>query len=444
MLVFSLVFYSWSGPRYLVLLAGMTLICWAGALAIERYPRYAKAAMIATVALALTILGVFKYLGFVLTNFQHLFGVPTVIPQILLPIGISFYTFQLLSYVVDVYRGEVEAQPTYWLLLLYASLFHQCIAGPIVRYRDVRDDILTRRVTPGEISAGITRFTVGLAKKAVLANGCAAVADSLLETTADQLAALPAMGVLLGGIAFTLQIYLDFSAYSDMAVGMGLMCGFHYKENFNYPYIADSIADFWRRWHISLSTFFRDYVYIPLGGNRCSVRRQIFNLFVVWGLTGLWHGANWNFVIWGLYYGVLICLERFVLGQDRMDRIPGALRHVIVMFFVVLGWIIFKFTDFGMMGIALKGLVGLNHNGFTNMSVGLAFQNNVFFLIFCCVAVTPLGKKLRNILGNLSRRNPVFYWINAAWEVAHPVVLLIISAMALAGNSYNPFLYFRF
>ncbi len=445
MLVFSLIFYSWSGPRYLILLVGMTFICWMGALLISSTPvgKIQKRYMILTVTLCLVILGIFKYTGFFLSNFQSIFGVPKVIPQIVLPIGISFYTFQLISYVVDVYRGEVKPQRKYWMLLLYASLFHQCIAGPIVRYQHVAEDIRRRKVSLDEISAGISRFTVGLAKKAVLANGCAAVADSLLSSNAAELAAMPALGIFLGGVAFTLQIYLDFSAYSDMAIGMGLMCGFHYRENFNYPYISDTIREFWRRWHISLSSFFRDYVYIPLGGNRCSRNRQILNLFIVWGLTGLWHGASWNFVLWGLYFGVLLCLERFVL-EDKLPRIPRVLRHVIVMLLVILSWLIFKFTDLSLLGTALKGLFGLNGNGFTGVNVALAFKNNVYFLIFCVIAVTPLGKTLRLMLKNLSRGSVPFYWINAAWDIVHPVLFIILSAMALAGDSYNPFLYFQF
>ena len=445
MLVFSLVFYSWSGPRYLLLLLGMVLICWLGALLIQTNEdwRRRKAFLAVTVALCLVILGIFKYTGFFLSNFQNIFGVPKVIPNIVLPIGISFYTFQLISYVVDVYRGEVRAQKKYWMLLLYASLFHQCIAGPIVRYQDINQDIVRRKASLREISAGISRFTIGLAKKAILANGCAVIADELLVMTSKELAAVPAMGILLGAFSFMLQIYLDFSAYSDMAIGMGLMCGFHYKENFNYPYLSQSIGEFWRRWHISLGSFFRDYVYIPLGGNRCPVPRQILNLFVVWFLTGLWHGASWNFVLWGLYFGLLIGLERFLLAE-KLARVPGAVKTPVVFLLVLFSWILFKFTDFSMLGIALKGLFGLNGNGLMGVDVSLAFKNNLFFLIFSAVAATPLGKTLRTMLKNLSRRNQVWFWINGVWEALHPVLLLILSAMALAGDSYNPFLYFQF
>ena len=445
MLGFSLVFYGWAGPRYLLLLLLMVAICWIGALMTEQAAdgKSRKRRMILTVAACLVILGIFKYLGFLLGTVKAVIGVPEIIPKIVLPIGISFYTFQLISYVVDVYRGEVEAQKQYWKLLLYASLFHQCIAGPIVRYRDVAEDLEKRKMTAKEISAGISRFTVGLAKKAILANGCAAIADSFLAGTAETLAKVPAMGILLGIFVYTLQIYLDFSAYSDMAIGMGLMCGLHYKENFDYPYTSRSIGEFWRRWHISLGSFFRDYVYIPLGGNRCSRRRQLVNLFVVWFLTGLWHGASWNFVLWGLFFGILIALERFPL-KGKLERIPDPLRPVIVFVIVMLGWILFKFTDFSMLGTALKGLFGLNRNGFSSRAVGLAIKNNWFFLIVSLLAVTPFWRNARRILANLSKKVTALYWINGIWEVAQPVLLLVVSAMALAGNSYNPFLYFQF
>ena len=270
MLIFSLVFFSWAGPRYVVLLLLDTALCWFFALRIEKNPHTKKRSLVLCTALLLAVLAVFKYTGFLLGNLQSLTGWPEVIPEIVLPIGISFYTFQLISYVADVYRGEVPAQKKYWMLLLYASLFHQCIAGPIVRYRDVAADLERRQVHSAEVSRGVSRFTVGLAKKAVLANSVAALADRWLPLTAEGLSAIPTAGLWLGGFCYMLQIYLDFSAYSDMAIGMGLMCGLHYKENFRYPYLADSVTEFWRRWHISLSSFFRDYVYIPLGGNRCS------------------------------------------------------------------------------------------------------------------------------------------------------------------------------
>ena len=441
MLCFSLFFYAWAGVRYVFLLLGMTAICWLAGRLIAHTNRKQEKKLWLTVCivLVLLILGFFKYTGFFLRNLQGLTGFPKVIPEIALPIGISFYTFQLLSYVVDVYRGDAEVQETYWLLLLYASLFHQCIAGPIVRYRDVNHDILHRKTTLPEISRGVTRFAVGLAKKAILANGCAAVADSLLAS--ETLASTSVLGMWLGMIAYMLQIYLDFSAYSDMAIGMGLMCGFHYKENFNYPYVADSITDFWRRWHISLSSFFRDYVYIPLGGNRCSKRRHIFNMFVVWALTGMWHGASWNYIFWGLYFFVFLVAEKYLLD---VGRIAKPVRHLLVLLVVLFGWVLFRFEDLSQLGTALGGMFGFNRNAFTNLETGLMFKNNVFFLIFACIAVTPVGKNLTNLLKNLTKGNVWGLRLYGVWDVACPLILVFLSAMALAGNSYNPFLYFQF
>ena len=443
MLVFSLVFYSWAGPKYLVLLVGMTFICWIGAMLVEKYRGKSKVFLIITVALCLAILGVFKYTGFFLGTIQAIFGVPKLIPEILLPVGISFYTFQLLSYVIDVYRGEVYPQRKFWLLLLYASLFHQCIAGPIVRYKDIHSDLMRRQATRAEISAGISRFTTGLVKKVILANGCAAIADTFLVMDKAQMKGTPSLGIILGVVTFTLHIYLDFSAYSDMAIGMGLMCGLHYKENFNYPYISSSITEFWRRWHISLSTFFRDYVYIPLGGNRKGERRQIINLVIVWGLTGLWHGASWNFVLWGLYYCLLLCLEKFVLA-DRLAKLPRWSKHIITLILVMFGWSIFKFTNVGLVFISLIGTFGLFGNGFYTAAVGLHFRNNVFLLIVSILACTPLLRGIKEWILERYEKNAILFWIYSAWDLVHPVIFLILAALAMVGDSYNPFIYFRF
>lgn len=445
MLVFSLIFYSWAGPRYLLLLLLDVFLCWRFALAIgqKTEKREKKRLLTACVTLVLLVLGIFKYTGFFLTNLQLLTGFPEIVPQIVLPIGISFYTFQLLSYVADVYRGEVEAQKKYWLLLLYASLFHQCVAGPIVRYSDVYEDILERRTTPEEISRGISRFTVGLAKKAILANSCAAVADTYFKADTAALAGVPAAGLWLAGFAFMLQIHLDFSAYSDMAIGMGLMCGFHYRENFDYPYAADSVTDFWRRWHISLSTFFRDYVYIPLGGNRCAPMRQVWNLMVVWFLTGLWHGASWNYVLWGLYFLLFLLLEKFVL-RGVLPRIPRLLRHLGLLIVIYFCWILFKFSDFSALCTVVRGLFCGNGNPAGSLAVQLELTSNLYLLLFSTIAVFPVGKKLRLWLMQKFEAGGFWQKLWNVWEVAHPALLLLLSAMALAGNSYNPFLYFQF
>lgn len=444
MLVFSLVFYAWGGPKYLFLLIGMTFISWLSALGIERFNNHRKLFLAAACILELGALAVFKYTGFILGTLSSITGFPQIIPQIGLPIGISFYTFQLLSYVADVYRGEVHAQKKFWMLLLYASLFHQCIAGPIVRYKDIERDMNHRIIKINEVDQGIKRFSIGLAKKAILANGCAAIADVFLIT--DDLKALAnvsALGLWLGALCFMLQIYLDFSAYSDMAIGMGLMIGFHYKENFNYPYIASSITDFWHRWHISLSTFFRDYVYIPLGGSRKGTGRLILNLFIVWFLTGMWHGTSWNYILWGLYFFVFLVIEKLFL-QKHLSGIPKFIGHIYALIIIYFGWILFKFEDLSALGIALKGMFGQNGNNIYDLQTGLMFENNIFFLIFAIVAVTPLFKAIRKpLIQWFKKRRAVPYPIYA-YEIILPVILLILSTMALVGNSYNPFLYFQF
>ena len=446
LLVSSLIFYAWGGPRYLLLLLLMSGISWMSALLIYQSRQndvMKKAWLVAGVGLQLLLLGYFKYAGFLLGNIQHLTGFPKEIPNIILPIGISFYTFQLITYVIDVYWGNVRPQRKYWLVLLYAGLFFQCVAGPIVRYKDVAYEIEHRRTKLSEIGAGINRFTIGLVKKAVFANSCAEIADTLLPQKLADLDAVPALGIWLGVLMYMLQIYLDFSAYSDMAIGMGLMTGFHFKENFNYPYIADSVTEFWRRWHISLSSFFRDYVYIPLGGNRKGHKRTMINLFIVWTLTGLWHGAYWNFVLWGLFYYVFLVIEKNGF-LDKLKSLPAAVGHIYTLLVVYFGWILFKFSDMAYLGHTLKGMVGLNGNGFINLETRITFQNNVFFIIASIIACTPLLKngyqwvsqKLKGVL-------PVRWACNAI-EVAGPVFLLMIAAMALVGNSYNPFLYFQF
>ena len=436
MLLFSLVFFSWAGPRYVVLLLLDTALCWFFAICIEREPQRKKLHLSLCVALVLLVLGIFKYTGFLMGNLQSLFGWPEVIPQIVLPIGISFYTFQLISYVVDVYRGEVRAQKKYWILLLYASLFHQCIAGPIVRYRDVAQDLAKRQVHAEEVSRGISRFTVGLAKKAVLANSVAVLADRWLPMTTEGLAKIPTAGLWLGGLCYMLQIYLDFSAYSDMAIGMGLMCGFHYKENFNYPYIASSVTDFWRRWHISLSTFFRDYVYIPLGGNRCGLPRQILNLIIVWGLTGLWHGASWNFLLWGLYYGVILIIEKVWL-QKPLQKAPGVVQRLYSLLLIVLGWVIFALTDFGAIGNYFAALFGA-HGGADAQTMYL-LTTNISLLLVAALACTRWPAHAANdLLTRLPRAAQTLLRC-----LFYAAVLLMCVAF-LVGDSYNPFLYFRF
>lgn len=447
LLVSSLLFYAWGGPRYLLLLLLETAVSWFFAKKIDEAKdlnpydnRMQKVYLALTCIILLGLLAVFKYLGFFMQTIKDLTGVPIKVISLALPIGISFYTFQLLSYVVDVYRGQVPAQLKYWKLLLYSSLFHQCIAGPIVRYETVRNEIDERKVTYNDVYLGVRRFSVGLAKKAILANSCAVLADTFLAVPKEQLMTQSVLGLWFGVGCYMLQIYFDFSAYSDMAIGMGRMVGFHYMENFNYPYIAASVQEFWRRWHISLSSFFRDYVYIPLGGSRVGAGKVIRNLFVVWFLTGLWHGASVNYILWGLYYFLFLLLERYVI-KGRMPKLLGHCYTLLVVFF---GWAIFKFENMGELWIVIKGLLGFNNAAICSMEVKTQFLSHIFFLLFAMIAVTPFGKLIRKTMLQMGTRRQKVLYLTSLLDMITPVLLFLLAALALVGNSYNPFLYFQF
>ena len=449
LLLFSLLFYAWGEPKYVFLLMFMALADWFCALRIEgaEGKTQKKIWLLLATVVDLGLIGFFKYSGLICSVFGP---VPEWVSRIALPIGISFYTFQLLTYVVDVYRGEAPAQKRYWEVLLYAALFHQCIAGPIVRYKSIADELFVARSGADESHEGVLRFSVGLAKKAMLANPCGALADTLLLPSAAasdpallaenlaNLRNLTVLGAWLGAAAFMLQIYLDFSAYSDMAIGMGKMLGLHYPENFNYPYTARSVTEFWRRWHMSLSGFFRDYVYIPLGGNRCGPARRIFNLFVVWALTGLWHGASWNFVLWGLYYFVFLVLEKSFL-QKPLEKLP-VLSNLYLLLVVFWGWILFHFTDVRLGWTVFAGLFGANGNAASDFVTRTLLENKLFLLSASVLACTPIARKLGE---RLERRFPGERFALFRYCVI-PVLLLLLSTCALVGESYNPFLYFQF
>lgn len=456
LLVFSLIFYAWGEPVYILLLVAMAFLCWIFSLLIEtsKNKNEEKLWLTAAVVVCIGSIGYFKYIGFAVENINGLFGSDIPVPSVQLPIGISFYTFQLLTYVIDVYRKEVPAQKRFSRVLLYASLFHQCIAGPIVRYGDVENELTQRKENITEISKGLTRFSCGLAKKSILANGCGAVVDTLLlsdaaignaELLTENLTAMggrSALALWVGMAFYMLQIYLDFSAYSDMAIGMGLMCGFHYKENFDYPYISTSVTEFWRRWHMSLGTFFRDYVYIPLGGNRKGKIRQILNIFVVWALTGLWHGAAWNFVLWGLYFFVLLIIEKFfLLNKLNKNKIFGRIYLLTAVYF---GWVFFKFTDFSILSTVLKGMFGLNGNRIFTYEAFSFSAGYIIFFIICVFACTPIVKLAKRILISLAKKNIAANYAYRIADIAFPPLLVILSAISLVGDSYNPFLYFQF
>ena len=447
LLVFSLIFYAWGEPVYVLLLMFMALVSWFCALRVQSGAEgKRKLWLILSCVVDIVLIGYFKYAGLICS----LFGtVPDAVKSIALPIGISFYTFQLLTYVVDVYRGDAKPQKSYWNVLLYAALFHQCVAGPIVRYKTIDEDLFSDRPRQPEVAKGASRFAAGLAKKVLLANPCGSLADSILLSTASladpalfaenlsYLSGLPSAQAWLGMIAYSLQIYLDFSAYSDMAIGMGNMLGLRYLENFDYPYISRSITEFWRRWHMSLGTFFRDYVYIPLGGSRCSFGRAMVNTFVVWLLTGLWHGASWNFVIWGLWYFVFLMVERLFL-KKRLEKLP-CLSNIYVLAVVIVGWVIFRFTDLRLMMAVLGSMFGANGNVFSDFSTRIVFQSNSIILAVSCFACLPLMRRLKQkLLAKESR-----LWDVLLYSLL-PVALLLLSTTALVGDSYNPFIYFQF
>ena len=454
LLVFSLVFYAWGEPKYLLLLMFMAFTSWGCALGVDRArtPSARKAWVAAAAVIDIGLIGYFKYAGFVCSIFGP---VPEFISKVALPIGISFYTFQLLTYVIDVYRGDAQVQKKYWNVLLYAALFHQCVAGPIVRYKTIDQELFSGTPRVSEWAPGVSRFCTGLAKKVLLANPCGALANTMILSDAaaadlSQLAAnveilenLSVQGAWLGVLAYTLHIYLDFSAYSDMAIGMGRMLGLHYLENFNYPYISRTVTEFWRRWHMSLGTFFRDYVYIPLGGSRCSIPRMVFNTFVVWALTGLWHGASWNFPLWGLYFFLFLMLERFVL-KKWLEKTP-ILSNIYLLVVVMVSWVIFRFTNIQLAGTLIRSMFALNGNPLTDFISGIQLQNHSALLAVAILSSTPLAKQLCLKAEALAAPNDT---LSRIWNVLYysilPVILLLLSTAGLVGDSYNPFIYFQF
>ena len=434
LLVFSILFYSWGEPKFILLMLSTSLIAylsglWMDCLDKSGKLRLKKTVMIATVALLLSSLFFFKYLNFVVENINKILHNPLSLPQITLPIGISFYTFQILSYVVDLYNKKIALQKNYFNLTLYVAFFPQLIAGPIVRYETVEHEIMNRKETFEDVWGGFRRFIVGLAKKVIIANGTGALATMIYTGGTD---VYNSVFYWLAAICYALQIYFDFSGYSDMAIGLGRMFGFHFLENFNYPYIATSITDFWRRWHISLSSWFRDYVYIPLGGNRVKKFRWILNILVVWGLTGFWHGAQWNFLFWGLYYAILLLVEKLFL-QRLLDKLPVFLRWLYTIVLVLIGWVLFNLTDVSAMFEAIKHMFCFD---FSDFSGAVLYDFDILYaLIYVPVGIIcmfPWKEKL------------------SKWKIPNVVtniVLLILFGVCVVyvlGSTYNPFIYFRF
>ncbi len=433
----SLVFYAWGEPVYVFLMLAVAALNWGFGLLLEKRPE--KLWLALCVALNLASLVVFKYAGFLVENCNALFGAAFRVPQISLPIGISFYTFQALSYSVDVYRKDVGAQRSYWKFLLYVSMFPQLIAGPIVRYVDVAAQIESRESDPENVFRGVTRFCVGLGKKVLLADHVGQVADQLLG---GSFTGATTLGIWLGALMYMFQIYFDFSGYSDMAIGLGRIFGFRYMENFKLPYTSKSISEFWRRWHISLSSFFRDYVYIPLGGNR---KHVYLNLFIVWALTGLWHGASWNFVLWGLYFFVLLCIERLL--KKQLSKIPKPVRHVLTLLLILISWNVFYHTDLGRLRESFAIFFGFAGSGFTSETTNMLLRNNLPLIAICAVGCSAIPQFTGNVVGLLcaeKREDGIGHKVYAGLTFVFDLALLALATISLAGSSYNAFLYFRF
>jgi len=437
LIIFSLLFYSWGEPVYVLLMVVTVLVNYIVGRVMMMHPRTRKPALITGVALNIFILGTYKYTGFLAGILVDL-GAPVSVPQISLPIGISFYIFQSISYLVDIYRSQAKPQKSYASLLLYISMFPQLIAGPIVRYDTVAEEINTRRATHEDVADGVFRFLIGLGKKVILANQLGEIATHFLT---DSLPSLTTSGAWVGILAFTFQIYFDFSGYSDMAIGMGRCLGFHFPENFSHPYCCNSITDFWRRWHISLGSFFRDYVYIPLGGNR---RRQWLNILVVWMLTGLWHGASWNFVIWGLYFGIIIFVEKFTIIPLR-GRIPSPLLHIYALAVVVIGWGIFYFDALHSMQLFFTTLFGAGAHGHWDFETETAIFDNFWLWISAIVFCMPVRAWVSNLHTRLIPESTMLHaGIATITKIAVCVILLMLSVTLLIGSTNNAFLYTRF
>ena len=435
LLIASIIFYAWGEPRYLAIMLVTIMVNYLGALLIEKYPLKKKLTLTLTIAANLGFLIYFKYFNFILGNINALLHTNIDFIKVVMPIGISFYTFQAMSYLIDVYRGECKAQKDIYKMALYICLFPQLIAGPIVKYHDVAEQIDSREVNFEKVDIGVKRFIIGLAKKMLIANTMGAIADKIFVQAPDTFTPLVAW---IGSFAYSLQLFYDFSGYSDMAIGLGLIFGFRFMENFNYPYISKSITEFWRRWHISLSTWFKQYVYIPLGGNKISPNRTYINLAVVFFLTGLWHGASWNFIFWGLWNGFFIILEKMTGWHKETDKpFINFLKHIYTIFIFVLGWVMFRADNMHYAAIYLKNMFGLVK--VHDIAYGISYYGDtveVLTFIIALICATPVFSKILEIKQERKiLRSIVNIWL---------IILFILSTAAVAASTYNPFIYFRF
>lgn len=441
--LFSLFFYAWGEPKYVFLmLFSITMDYGVGRL-IDKYKKQqdfkrAKGALMISIVMNLGILAFFKYADFLIGSVNGLLGTSFPLPGIPLPIGISFFTFQTMSYTIDVYRGATKVQKNWLNYGTYVSMFPQLIAGPIVQYKTIAGQMMQKdREKPEDFAYGVQRFMAGVGKKVLLANNIGVLCDTIMALPIES---VPAATAWLGAIAYTFQIYFDFSGYSDMAIGLGKMFGFHFLENFDHPYISRSITEFWRRWHISLGSWFREYVYIPLGGNRKGMAKQVRNIFGVWMLTGIWHGASWNFVVWGLYYGGFLVLEKFVIGK-WMKRLPGIVQNLYTLLIVVIGWVIFKCEDLSYAWSYLKAMFGGFGAGLFNSETIYLLYNYAVLLIILFLGSTMLPKCCAGKVLSRFQEGGV---MQTALRCIFCVGIFVIAVAYLVDATYNPFLYFRF
>ena len=438
LLVFSLLFYAWGEPKYIFLMLLTILIVYIFGILIDKFDKekkfnLKKLSLILCIILVLGSLIVFKYSKFLIENINSIFNTKINLINVVMPIGISFYTFQILSYIIDLYNKKIKLQKNYFSLALYVSLFPQLIAGPIVRYETVEDEIDNRKETKEYIIAGTKRFIIGLSKKVIIANQMALLADLVFN---NHNGSHGTSIIWLGTFAYTLQIYFDFSGYSDMAIGLGKIFGFHFLENFDYPYISKSVTEFWRRWHISLSSWFRDYIYIPLGGNKVNKLKWVRNILLVWMLTGLWHGAAWNFIIWGIYYGLLLLFEKLFLNKV-LSKLPSIINWIYTFVIVMIGWMIFRSNTLNELLLFIKSMFSYKHTDWiTILADNLSTFNSLVFIIPAFIFSFPIFKKLNENYSN-----------KTVYEIILNIILLtlfLICIICLTSSSYNPFIYFRF
>ncbi len=444
LLLASLLFYAWGEPRYIVIMLFSTIFDYCNGRFLEYFISKGRKHTMGRLVLIISVIGnlgilcFFKYTDFAVTIVNSVAGTDYSLLGLALPIGISFYTFQTMSYTIDVYRGNVTAQHNLISFGMYVCMFPQLIAGPIVRYSDIQNEINTRKTSISLCASGMQRFLLGLGKKVLLANQIGALWDEISSLQTGDLSMALAW---LGALSYTFQIYFDFSGYSDMAIGLGEMFGFHFPENFNYPYESKSITEFWRRWHMTLSGWFREYVYIPLGGNQKGPARQIFNLLIVWFLTGLWHGAGWNFILWGLYFFVLLTLEKLFL-LNVLNRLPSFLQRLYALFLIVLGWVIFACEDLSKLKSYIKMLAGIGVPAVNRLAL-YEWTSHAVFLVILAAASTSMMKKAAE---KVSQKFPmpagqaILFWLKSTWCM----LILVCSMAMLVSGSYNPFLYFRF